>query len=134
MADPSSSSPASFPGEISGIGRRLLALLIDWFASMGIVLLIGGSGALASSNGSLAVLGVFVVEVVILVWLIGGSFGQRLMGLQVISISGQRLGLWRILIRTLLICLVLPPLVMDSYGRGLQDRAVGSVVIRRGAG
>ncbi len=131
MSEPSSTSPLSFPGEVSGIGRRVVALLIDWFASMGVVLLLAGPGALGTSSGSLAVLGVFVAEVVVFTWLIGSSFGQRIMGLQVVGIDGTRLGLLRIVARTLLICLVLPPLVMDSYGRGLHDRAVGSAVILR---
>lgn len=131
MTQPPSQSPVSFPGEMSGIGRRVVALLIDWFASMGVVLLLAGPGALGTSSGSLAVLGVFVVEVVIFTWLIGSSFGQRIMRLQVVAVNGSRLGLPRIVARTLLICLVLPPLVMDSYGRGLHDRAVGSAVIVR---
>ena len=40
------------------------------------------------------------------------------------------LGLGRAALRTLLICLVIPAVVMDSYGRGLHDRAVGSIVLR----
>jgi uncharacterized RDD family membrane protein YckC len=131
MADQSSTVPDSFPGEISGIGRRVVALLVDWFASMGVVLLLAGAGSLGSSSGSLLILGVFVAEVVLFTWLIGSSFGQRLMGLRVVRVDGGRLGLWRIIVRTLLICLVLPPLVMDSYGRGLHDRAVGSAVVLR---
>jgi uncharacterized RDD family membrane protein YckC len=131
MADQSSIVPDSFPGEISGIGRRVVALLVDWFASMGVVLLLAGAGSLGSSGGSLLILGVFVAEVVLFTWLIGSSFGQRLMGLRVVRVDGGRLGLWRIIVRTLLICLVLPPLVMDSYGRGLHDRAVGSAVVLR---
>lgn len=121
----------ALPGEMSGLGRRVVALLIDWFASMGVVLLIAGSGALGTSSGSLAVLGVFVAEVVIFTWLIGSSFGQRILRLRVVRVDGRPLGLWRIVVRTLLICLVLPPLVMDSFGRGLHDRAVGSAVILR---
>lgn len=116
---------------MSGLGRRVVALLIDWFASMGVVLLLAGSGALGTSTGSLAVLGVFVAEVVIFTWLIGSSFGQRILRLRVVRVDGRPLGLWRIILRTLLICLVLPPLVMDSFGRGLHDRAVGSAVILR---
>jgi hypothetical protein len=34
------------------------------------------------------------------------------------------------MLRTLLILLVIPALVMDSDGRGLHDRIVGSRVIR----
>ena len=49
--------------------------------------------------------------------------------------GGQRLGLWRTIVRTVLICLVIPALVYDSQGRGIQDLAVGSrVVLRRSVG
>jgi hypothetical protein len=40
------------------------------------------------------------------------------------------LSLGRVVLRTLLICLVIPALVLDSDGRGLHDRAVDSVVLR----
>lgn len=131
VSESSASSPVIFPGEVAGVGRRLAALLIDWFASMGVVLLLWGAGSLGTSGGSLAVLGVFAAEVVLFTWLTGSSFGQRLLGLRVVTLAGRPVGLPRLALRTALICLVLPPLVMDSYGRGLQDRAVGSVVILR---
>jgi hypothetical protein len=35
------------------------------------------------------------------------------------------------LLRTLLICLVIPPLVFNRDQRGLHDLAVGTVTIRR---
>jgi len=42
----------------------------------------------------------------------------------------RRLGLTGSMLRTALICLVIPPLVWDSDGRGLHDRAVDTVVVR----
>jgi uncharacterized RDD family membrane protein YckC len=117
------------PGEVAGLGRRVIALLIDWFASMGVAILLAGAAGYASDLTSLVTLLIFIVEVVLFTWLIGGSFGQRLMGMRVTRLDGSRLGLGRIVARTLLICLVIPPLVIDSQGRGLQDRAVGSVVL-----
>ncbi len=44
--------------------------------------------------------------------------------------DGSRLGLGRVALRTLLICLVIPAVVIDPSGRGLHDRAVGSVALR----
>jgi hypothetical protein len=38
---------------------------------------------------------------------------------------------WRSLVRSLLVSLVIPPLVMDEDGRGLQDRATGTHVVIR---
>ncbi|HAN72149.1 MAG TPA: RDD family protein [Actinobacteria bacterium] len=117
------------PGEVAGLGRRLIALLIDWFACMGVAILLAGAAGYASDLTSLVTLLIFTIEVVLFTWLIGGSFGQRIMGIRITRLDGSRLGLWRIVARTLLICLVIPPLVVDSQGRGLQDRAVGSVAL-----
>ena len=73
---------------------------------------------------------VFAVEVIVLTWLTGASFGQRILGLRVVSIQGGRLPLWRVAVRTLLLLLVIPAVVYDDQGRGLHDRMAGSVVMR----
>jgi uncharacterized RDD family membrane protein YckC len=78
---------------------------------------------------SFATLGIFALEVTILTWLWGSSFGQRIVGVRVVGRT-RRLGLIAALLRTILICIVLPPLIWDADGRGLHDRAVDSVVIR----
>ena len=78
---------------------------------------------------------IFALEIILLTWLTGSSFGQRILGIAVVTDSGQRLALWRTIVRTVLICLVIPALVYDSQGRGIQDLAVGSrVVLRRSVG
>jgi uncharacterized RDD family membrane protein YckC len=119
--------PESGPGSMAGLGRRVVALFIDWFAAMLISrLLVGTSDA---NLESFTTLGVFFAEVTLLTWLSGASFGQRLVGLRVGGLT-RPLGFTGATIRTLLICLVIPPLVWDSDGRGLHDKAVGSVVVR----
>ena len=65
-----------------------------------------------------------------LTWLAGASFGQRLLGLRVVRLDGSPLGLWRSVVRTALLCLAIPALIWDRDGRGLHDKAVGSVVVR----
>ena len=122
--------PLHLPGEVAGLGRRVIALVVDWLASTGVALLLVGAAGYTSDQTSLTTFAVFFLEVSLLTWLVYASFGQRLLGVRVVRFDGSRLGLLRSLLRTLLICLVIPPLVMDSQGRGLQDRAVGSVVIR----
>ena len=114
---------------MAGLGRRFGAIAIDWLVSTGIALLIVGSTGYLSNAASLATLVVFAVEVALLTWLTSSSFGQRILGLRVVRTDGSRLGLLRSVGRTLLVCLVIPAVVMDSQGRGLHDRAVGSVVI-----
>ncbi len=119
------------PGAIAGFGRRLLALVIDWLAATAVSLLVFRDVAYGSLESSVAVLSVFALEVIVLTWLIGASFGQRLLGLAVVRTDGSRLTLGRVALRTVLLCLVIPAVVVDSYGRGLHDRAVDSVVVRR---
>ena len=114
----------------ASVGRRLGALVIDWFASLGIALLVFRDFAYGTPDSMLATTGVFYAEIVLFTFLISCSFGQRLLSMRVVNLYGGRLSLWRIMLRTLLILLVIPALVMDSDGRGLHDRIVGSRVIR----
>ncbi len=118
------------PGtEVAGLGRRLGAIAIDWAASLLVASLLLRAGF--GQDLSLLPLAVFAVEVTILTWLTSSSFGQRLLGIVVVRLDGSRLGLGRAALRTLLICLVIPAVVYDSEGRGLHDRAVGSVALTR---
>lgn len=125
-----SGSALDLPGEVAGFGRRFGALALDWLVSTAVALLLVGSAGYLSNDASLATLGVFATEVALFTWLMGASFGQRVLGLAVVRTNGSRLSLGRAVLRTLLLCLVIPAVVMDSYGRGLHDRAVDSVVIR----
>lgn len=109
-----------------------MAIVLDWLVATGIAVLTVGAAGYASNQMSLMTLLVFFVEVTTLTWLLSASFGQRIMRLRVVRLDGAPLGLWRSALRTLLICLVIPAVVMDTHGRGLQDRAVGSMVIRPG--
>ena len=123
--------PTPFTGDVAGFGRRLAALALDWLASIGISLLLFRQVAYGSPESSVAILMIFAAEVILLTWLTGSSFGQRLLGITVVRTDGRRLGLGRVALRTLLLCLVVPAVVVDSDGRGLHDRAVGSVAVRR---
>ena len=120
--------PEVGPGSMAGTGRRAAALLIDWLASYVIALALMG-GLPRTAAESFLTMGIFFVEVTILTWLTGASFGQRLVGLRVGGRT-RRLGLVGCALRTGLICLVIPPLIWDADGRGLHDRAVDSLVVR----
>ena len=111
-------------------GRRIVAFLIDWFASILVALLAFPQFGYGTNTSMLATLLVFSLEVIVLTWLTGASFGQRILGLRVVSIDGGRLPLWRVVVRTALILLVIPAVVYDDQGRGLHDRAAGSMVVR----
>jgi hypothetical protein len=123
----------------AGYVRRFVALCVDWFACLLIVSVFFSpvvpftpNLVFGSPDLSLIILGLFVVETWLLVWLLGGSFGQKLIGLSVVSINGDgRVSFWRALIRSALVALVLPPLIVDGQGRGLQDRAASTEVLRK---
>ena len=119
--------PESGPGSMATFGRRVVALFIDWIAAMLISRALVGTPE--TTLESFATLGIFAVEVTILTWLWGSSFGQRLVGIRVVGRT-RRLGFVAALLRTVLICIVIPPVITDADGRGLHDRAVDSVVIR----
>lgn len=118
------------PEQRSWFGRRIVAFLIDWFASVLVALAAFPQFRYGTEESMLLTVVVFAVEVIVLTWLTGASFGQRILGLRVVSIQGGRLPLWRVAVRTLLLLLVIPAVVYDDQGRGLHDRMAGSVVMR----
>lgn len=117
--------PPSGPGSVAGLGRRTVALTIDWLASMLVARLLFGGGG---QDYSLETLGVFALMTVVLLSFGGASFGQRIMGLRVVSIDGGAVSIPRVALRTLLLCLVVPAVVMDRDQRGWHDHAARSVV------
>jgi uncharacterized RDD family membrane protein YckC len=122
--------PESGPGSIASVGRRVAALVVDWVSATLVMLLISnGHLTYGSPDFSFAVLGVFALEVFVLTWLAGASFGQRLLRIRVVSLDRGPVGPVRALGRTVLICLAVPPLVWDRDTRGLHDRAVLTAVV-----
>ena len=105
--------------------RRIAALVIDWVVSSLVTIGIVGLGDYAppGGNSSWVVLGVFALEVAVLTTLAGGSFGQLIVRIRVLTTDGRPLSLLIALARTLLICVVVPPLIFENAtGRGLHDR------------
>ena len=113
--------------------RRIVALLIDWAASTLVTVgIIGPGDYLNDRSSGWVVLGIFAIEVSLLTALAGGSFGQLLAGVRVLTTGGRPLNLLMALARTLLICLVVPPLVFKpDSGRGLHDLWTGAAAYRR---
>ena len=114
--------PERGPRSVASMGRRLLALLIDWLASMVV------AWAVFHSAGWTLV--VFTAEVYLLTALTGFTLGKRVLGLRVARLDGKPVGLLWSLVRTLLLITVIPPLITDRDLRGLHDRAANTIVIR----
>lgn len=120
--------PEQGPGAIAPLGRRFGALFIDWALCLLIAYgLFARGDQQAAGNWAL---GVFLVMSVLTVGTIGCTPGKRLMGIRVIAEDGGRLGLVRVLVRSVLLCLAIPALVWDRDGRGLHDRLARAVQVR----
>lgn len=120
--------PQEGPGSVARFGRRLGALAIDWVGCQVIAYgLITGGNATATGNWTLAL---FVVLSILTVGTVGFTPGKRLVGLRVVAEGGGRLGLGRVVLRTVLLALVIPALVWDRDGRGLHDRLARAVQVR----
>lgn len=115
--------PEHGAGSLAKLGRRVVALIIDWSLAMFV------SQAFASGDSSVT-LAVFTVMQILLVGTLGFSVGHRVVGIQVRRLDGQYVGLWRSLIRVALILLVIPATIWDADNRGLQDKAAGTVLVR----
>ena len=130
--------PPTGRGSLAGLGRRIAALLVDWFASLLVASVVFPHDAVGRSWGPLAV---FALENVVLVGSIGSSLGHRLLGMRVrrvatppaepVADDGRAPGFLAAAIRTVLICVVIPAVIWDADGRGLHDRAAGTAIVRR---
>lgn len=121
--------------ETPSLMRRLGALLIDWIvAALSAVTLAGVSYPPApldeDPSQTFIIIGFFVVEVGLLTGLVGRSIGKRLLGLRLENADGRPVGVPKALLRTLLLCLVLPAIVMTDDKRGIHDLAAGSRVVK----
>jgi uncharacterized RDD family membrane protein YckC len=122
--------------ETASWARRILALVVDWFAcTLVVILLLGGVDQWAGDReAGFYVLAVFVLESALFSALSGGSFGQLATRLRVVRVVGDELDPRPVpphlaLVRQVLIAVVIPPLVYRPDGRGLHDLAAGSAVV-----
>lgn len=122
--------PENGPGSVSGLGRRILAFFVDYFASMAVAHLIGADLDPLSNPFRILTLEVMFAEIALLTALTGSSFGQRLLGIQVAKLDLTRVDPVRVIARTAMIFLVVPAAIWDRDTRGLHDRLLGTVVVR----
>lgn len=115
--------PATGPGSIGRVGRRVAALAIDWAAAVILSVAFFRYDAMAT-------LIIFAVAQILFIPTLGGSPGHRILGMRVVLLGGGWVGLWRPIVRTLLLVLVIPAAIWDADQRGLHDTAAGTVLIR----
>lgn len=115
--------PESGPGSLAKLGRRVLAIGIDW----SLALLV--SQGFAGGDSTITLL-VFALMQFLFVATLGYSVGHRILGLQVRRLDGLYVGFGRSFIRVFLIMLVIPATIWDGDNRGLQDKAAGTVLVR----
>jgi uncharacterized RDD family membrane protein YckC len=117
---------ADGPGSLATFQSRTLAFLVDVVGSA----LVAGLFTAPDLPGNWSLAAFAAITVVTLVAL-GQTPGMRLLGLRLAHPrAGQRLALWRAVVRTALLCLLVPALVVDADGRGLHDRLTDTAVVR----
>ena len=127
--------PKDGPSSVAPMGRRLIALIVDWVLcyviASGIVRhnVFTVTDAHYQDANTLALL-IFVVEVYLLTAISGLTVGKRLLGLRTIRADGGRPGFTWAALRTLLLLCVIPACITDRDLRGLHDRAADTIVVR----
>jgi uncharacterized RDD family membrane protein YckC len=117
------------------MGRRLLALLIDWVLCELIVSAVTHHSVTKVNDSSYQVtqyltLVLCFAEIYLLTALTGLTIGKRLLGIRAVRTDGGRPGFIWAALRTVLLFLVVPPLLSDRDLRGLHDRAADTIVVR----
>lgn len=135
----------SYPGErlglpesgslsIARVGRRVGALLIDYVAASIIATGFFGYDQFEFPTDAgitmFTPMIVFAVLQIVFIPTIGGSPGHRILGMRVVRYGGGWVGLWRPIVRTALLVIVIPAVIWDADQRGLHDKFAGTILIR----
>jgi uncharacterized RDD family membrane protein YckC len=131
---PDALPPGTYPGERLGLpehgagslaklGRRIGALAIDWACAVIVSIAFFDYNPLATTV-------VFVVVQILFIPTLGGSPGHRICRMRVAAVAGGWVGLWRPIVRTLLLALVIPAVIWDADNRGVHDKVAGTVLVR----
>ncbi|KUI23165.1 transporter [Mycobacterium sp. IS-1496] len=125
-------APDSGPGSMARFGRRVAAMLVDWFIAYGLAALAMTLGLISVGAMSTVILVIWFVLGAVSVRLFSFTPGQFVLGLMVVSMDDrEHVGLGRAVVRGLMIALVIPALFTDEDLRGLHDLATKTAVVRR---
>lgn len=118
--------PRSGPGSVAGFGRRIVAVFVDWIPCSILAQLL-------TDNPAWSTMMIFAVLTVLGLTFFGRTPGHAALGLRVALVAGGGPPAFvPALVRTVLLCLAVPPVVYNADGRGLHDRAAGTIVLRTG--
>jgi uncharacterized RDD family membrane protein YckC len=120
--------PEEGPRSVARLGRRLGGVAIDWAIAYAIAWI--GFHHRDLTVDSWTILVVFAVLTVVFELFLNGSPGHLVLRMRVVPIRGGRAMPWQPLVRTLLLCLVIPAIISDGDQRGLHDRAAATVLVR----
>ncbi|SMH37826.1 RDD family protein [Rathayibacter oskolensis] len=126
--------PSSWPGERLGLpehGRMSVGRVGRRFAALAVDLAVAALLSLAFFDyDRWASLVLFIVLQAVFIPTIGGSVGHRLLGMRVVRLGGGWVGVWRPLVRSVMLAVLVPALVWDSDQRGFHDKVAGTVLVR----
>jgi uncharacterized RDD family membrane protein YckC len=118
--------PATGKGSLATFGSRVAGYLVDAVAAV----LVAGLFTAPHLPKTWSLLSFAVITIGTLV-LFGQTPGMRLLGLRLAHPHPERrLAVWRAVVRTALLMLFVPALVVDADGRGLHDRLTDTAVVR----
>jgi len=122
--------PEHGPGSLARFGRRLVAVMVDWFLATLIAAGLMGYRLGSGGLGPFKPLAVFVVMNLLLVGTLGFTIGHRLLGIRVVCVGGASAGPLRAAVRTMLLALVIPAVIWDRDTRGFHDKLARTVPVR----
>jgi uncharacterized RDD family membrane protein YckC len=117
--------PAEGPGRLATWNPRIGAFLVDAVAAA----FVAGLFTAPDLPGNWSLVA-FALVTALTLMVFGQTPGMRLLGLRLAHPRpGSRLAPWRAVVRTALLCLLVPALLVDADGRGLHDRLTGTAVV-----
>jgi hypothetical protein len=118
--------PRGGPGSVASPGSRAAAFVIDAVLAA----LVAGLFTAPELPQNWSLLSWFLITVVA-VSFFGFTPGMGALGIRVVRMDGAAMvGPLRAVPRTILTGLIIPAVVVNDDGRGLHDRAVGTIVVR----
>ena len=118
--------PETGPGSVATMGSRIAALAVD--AVVAFLIALAFTAPELPQNWSLVPWFLITVG---MVSFFGFTPGMWLLGIRVARVDGASMvGPVRAIPRTIMVAVIIPAAIWDSDGRGLHDKAVGTIVLR----